>query len=46
MWFKTMRRKQNLAIAFGIQKEKLGVAMHFLEIHVIKLQLKKLINYL
>ena len=27
-----MRRKQNLASAFGIQKEKLGVTMHCSEI--------------
>ena len=30
--FKTIRGKQNLASAFGIQKENWGVTMHFLEI--------------
>ena len=30
--FKTMRRKQNLASVFGIQKKKLGVTMHYSEI--------------
>ena len=34
-----MGRKQNLASDFGIQKRKLGVTMHFLEI--IKLQFGK-----
>ena len=36
-----MPRKQNLASALGIPKEKLGVTMHFSEI--IKLQFRK--NY-
>ena len=40
--FKTMWRKQNLASAFGIQKRKLGVAMHFSEI--VKLQFGKMPN--
>ena len=39
MWFKTVRRKQNVASALGIQKENLGVTMHFSEI--IKLQFGK-----
>ena len=39
MQFKTMQRKHNLTIAFGIQKRKLGVPMLFLEI--IKLQFGK-----
>ena len=34
-----MRRKQNLASAFGFQKRKLGLTMHFSEI--IKLQFGK-----
>ena len=34
--FKTMQRKQNLVSALGIQKENLGVTMHFSDI--IKLQ--------
>ena len=37
--FKTMRRKQNLASDFGIQKENWGEIMHFSEI--IKLQFGK-----
>ena len=37
--FKIMRRKQNLASDFGIQKENLGEIMHFSEI--IKLQFGK-----
>ena len=37
--FKTMRIKQNLASALHIQKRKLGVTMHFLEI--IKLSWKE-----
>ena len=37
--FKTMRRKQNLASALGIQKENWGVTTHFSE--MIKLQLGK-----
>ena len=32
MRYKTVRRKQNLASAFGIQKKKLGVTTHFSEI--------------
>ena len=39
MHFKTMRRKQNLASDFGIQKENWGEIMHFSEI--IKLQFGK-----
>ena len=40
MQLKTMQRKQDLANALGIQKErKLGVTMHFSEI--IKLQFGK-----
>ena len=46
MWFKTMQRKQNLASAFGIQKENwgLGITMHFSEI--IKLQFGKIVSYI
>ena len=39
MWFKTMRREQNLVSALGIQKDDLGLTMHFSEI--IKLQFGK-----
>ena len=39
-----MRRKQNLASAFGIQKRKLGVTMHFSE--VVKLQFEKKTPYI
>ena len=39
-----MRRKQNLANAIGIAREKLGVTMHFSEI--IKFQFRKKIPYI
>ena len=37
--FKTMRSKQNLASAFGIQRRNFGVTMHFSD--KIKLQFGK-----
>ena len=40
MLFKTMRRKQNLAIALGIQK-KLGVTVHFSEMKKLQFGKKK-----
>ena len=42
--FKTMWRKQNLATALGITKEKLGVTMHFSKI--IKLQFGNKMRYI
>ena len=42
--FKTIRRKKNLASAFGISKENWGVTMHFSEI--IKLQFRKKFPYI
>ena len=42
--FKTMRRKQNLASAFGISKENWGVTRHFSAI--IELQFRKKIPYI
>ena len=44
MQFKTIRRKQHLAGAFGISKENYGVTMHFSEI--IRLQFREKIPYI
>ena len=44
MRLKTIRRKQNLVNAYP--KRKLGVAMNFSDIHVIKLQFRKKMTHI